>query len=77
MLCISAPEDEVSVVFAVPTSVIAVTFIGVAAPIARIVPIVTRLAMRIVRAGPPVRSDYAARQSESTCDHDVASRTFE
>jgi len=65
------------VVSAVPTGVVAVTFIGVAVPIARIVPIVTRLAMRVVTAGTPVRSDYAGRQSKDTCDHDAASHTFE
>jgi hypothetical protein len=64
-------------VFDVPTSVTAAFFIGVAVPVALIVPIVTRLAIRTVTDVASVRGDHTSRQSKDTCDHDVASHTIE
>jgi hypothetical protein len=64
-------------VFDIPTSVTAAIFIGVAVPIALIVPIVTQLAMLVVTAVAAVRTEHTRRQSKSTCDHDVASHTIE
>jgi hypothetical protein len=58
-------------VFDVPTGVTAVSFIGVAVPIALTLSIVTRRAKRFVTAvslGPITQG----RQSKDTCDHDVA-----
>jgi hypothetical protein len=63
--------------FDIPTSVIAVIFIGVAVPIALTVSIVARRAMRFVTAVAPVRGDHTGRQSKDSCDHDVASHTIE
>ena len=60
------------------TSVTAViSIIGVAVPIALIVPITIRLAMRVVTAVASVRANHTGRQSKDTCDHDVASHTIE
>jgi hypothetical protein len=64
-------------VFDVPTSVTAVSFIRVAVPIALIVSIVTRRAMRFVMAVVSIRADHTGRQSKDTCDHHVASHTIE
>jgi hypothetical protein len=62
---------------AVPTGVIATACIGVALRLARIVPMVASLVMRIVTARIPLRRDDAGRQSEETGDPDAASRTLE
>jgi hypothetical protein len=67
----------VSMVLDVPTIVTAAIFIGVAAPIALIVPIAIRLAMRVVTVVASVRANHTGRQSKDTCDHDVASYTIE
>jgi hypothetical protein len=64
-------------VFDAPTSVTTAFFIGVAVPIALIMPIVTRLAIRVVTDVASVRADHTGRQSKGTCDHDVASYTIE
>ena len=62
----------------VPTRVTAAIFIGVAVPIALIVPIATRLAMRVVTAVTSVRFNHTGGQSKDTCDHNhVASHTIE
>jgi hypothetical protein len=53
----------------VPTSVTAVIFIGVAVPIALIVPIAVRLAMRVVTAEASVMANHTGRQSKDTCDY--------
>jgi hypothetical protein len=66
----------VSMVLDLPTSTTAAIFIGVAA-IALIVPVVTHLAMRVVTAVAAIRAEHARRQTENTCDHDVASQTIE
>ena len=63
--------------FDVPTNVTTVFFIGVATPVALIVPIVTNLAMGFVTAVASVRAHHTGRQSKDTCDHDVASHTIE
>jgi hypothetical protein len=59
--------------FDVPTSVTAVSFIGVAVPIALIVSIVSRRATLFVTAVVSVRADHTGGQSKDTCDHNVAS----
>jgi hypothetical protein len=70
--------------FDVPTNVTTVFFIGVAAPVALIVPpvalivpIVTNLAIGFVTAVASVRTQHTGRQSKDTCDHDVASHAIE
>jgi hypothetical protein len=67
----------VSMVFDVSTSVTTAFFIGVAVPIALIVPIVARLAIRVVADVASVGADHTGRQSKRRCDHDVASHTIE
>jgi hypothetical protein len=63
--------------FDVPTNVTTVIFIGVAAPVALIVPVVTNLPMGFVTAVASVRAHHTGRQSQDTGDHDVASHTIE
>jgi hypothetical protein len=78
MLLIAAPRGEGSAVpAAVPTGVIATACIGVALRLARIVPMVASLVMRIVTTRTPLRRDDAGRQSEDAGDPDAASRTLE
>jgi hypothetical protein len=63
--------------FDAPTNVTTAFFIGVAAPVALIVPIVTNLAMGFVTGVASVRAQHTGRQSKDTCDHDVASHAIE